>query len=142
MTGKGRGVLSSEPPFVGSSGQYHPPDALRMFREATTAPNHRPTEISSDIVTTKPDRGTARAYTDLPQGVSRVDLSRAYRPPVNQFETTAASSSVAVRGRWGSCRRWRLAFGGASPVVFSAVFSLLCSPVRWSVSNTRSASFR
>lgn len=38
-------------------------EALRLFREATTAPNHRPAKKSSDIVTTKPRRGNDRAYT-------------------------------------------------------------------------------
>jgi hypothetical protein len=39
------------------------PGILAEWREATTAPNHRPAESSDNITTLPPRRGTDRAYT-------------------------------------------------------------------------------
>jgi hypothetical protein len=51
------------------------PEALEMFREETTRPNHRPKkdEISSDNITTS-ERGTSRAYTLYHLADERSDL--------------------------------------------------------------------
>lgn len=53
------------------------PEALRMLREATTRPNHRPKadESSSNLTTSEPERGTTKSYTLDRLDREREDLS-------------------------------------------------------------------